>query len=296
MVTIVPAWLLLVLLPACRAEMDLSPPSSLASLGPWVQVQRFLVPRYVALGVNVSLECDYVVQQHATLYSLKWYKGSSQFYQYIPTMPQSHTVFSVGGLHQHQVVPGREGRRVVVLTVGMAASDVYRCELVAEGPPFHTTQRSANMTVVVVPKEAPVISGSREYYQQNEQVSLNCTAPLARPSVALTWFVNGRQVSPGNVRTVEHFTNPVGLERVTALLSLRVSHDHFRDGAMNITCVGQLADLYHRSAEVIIREPSSRWFASTNLYHTSGASETPTAGPLAVIPWTIVAILSLFLP
>ncbi|KAK8733014.1 hypothetical protein OTU49_006706, partial [Cherax quadricarinatus] len=105
---------------------------SFASRGPWVQVQRFLVPRYVALGVNVTLECDYVVQQHATLYSLKWYKGNSQFYQYIPSLPQQHAAFSVRGLDQGQVVEGREGRRLDVLGVTLAASDVYRCELVAE--------------------------------------------------------------------------------------------------------------------------------------------------------------------
>ncbi|KAK3879502.1 hypothetical protein Pcinc_015959 [Petrolisthes cinctipes] len=74
------------------------------SLGPWVQVERFVVPRHVALGTNVSLECDYQVQQHATLYSLKWYKGSSQFYQYIPSKTEPHAVFSVPGLHQNQLV------------------------------------------------------------------------------------------------------------------------------------------------------------------------------------------------
>ncbi|KAK3865358.1 hypothetical protein Pcinc_029032 [Petrolisthes cinctipes] len=75
----------------------------LGSLGPWVQVERFVVPRHVALGTNVSLECDYQVQQHATLYSLKWYKGSSQFYQYIPSKTEPHAVFSVPGLHQNQL-------------------------------------------------------------------------------------------------------------------------------------------------------------------------------------------------
>ncbi|XP_042236868.1 uncharacterized protein LOC121876053 [Homarus americanus] len=123
--------------------------------------------------MNVTLECDYVVQQHATLYSLKWYKDNSQFYQYIPSSEHPHAVFSVKGLFKNQVVHDHEGRRVVVVDVGLEATDVYRCELVAEGPPFHTTQRSSNMTVVVVPKGPPVISGSREYYQHNRHVALN---------------------------------------------------------------------------------------------------------------------------
>ncbi|KAK3891697.1 hypothetical protein Pcinc_004445 [Petrolisthes cinctipes] len=56
-----------------------------------------------------------------------------------------HNCWSIVPKHQ---VSGRDGRVVRVLGVGVGASDVYRCELVAEGPPFHTTQRSANMTVV----------------------------------------------------------------------------------------------------------------------------------------------------
>ena len=50
--------------------------------------------------------------------------------------------------HRPFQVAGRDGRRVTLSGVEVGASDVYRCELVAEGPPFHTTQRSANMTVV----------------------------------------------------------------------------------------------------------------------------------------------------
>ena len=63
-----------------------------------------MVPRFVARGLNASLECDYVVQQYSKLYSLKWYKGSSQFYQYIPSKKPPHAVFSVEGLKQNQVV------------------------------------------------------------------------------------------------------------------------------------------------------------------------------------------------
>ncbi|KAK4302464.1 hypothetical protein Pmani_025448 [Petrolisthes manimaculis] len=172
--------------------------------GSWVQVERFVVPRYVAVGSNVSLECDYVVQRHATLYSLKWYKGSSQFYQYIPTKTeQPHVVFSVPGLHLAQLVGGREGRVVTVVGVGVGASDVYRCELVAEGPPFHTTQRSANMTVVVLPGGRPTITGAHAPYHLNERIHLTCTAPPSWPLPTLTWTLNGHQVRGTSVGPVE---------------------------------------------------------------------------------------------
>lgn len=72
------------------------------------------------------------------------------------------------------------------------------------------------------------------------------------------------------MRVVERATNPAGLERITTQLSLRVTQDHFRGGTMTITCEGRLAGLYSQAADIRIREPSSRWFTSTNLYHTSG--------------------------
>ncbi|XP_045134807.1 uncharacterized protein LOC123518183 [Portunus trituberculatus] len=266
---LLPLWLLALLVPACTGQVE---HLGLLTLGPWVQIQRFIVPKFVARGLNASLECDYVVQQHATLYSLKWYKGSSQFYQYIPSKTLPHAVFSVKGLKKNQVVAGRDERHITLSGVEVGASDVYRCELVAEGPPFHTTQRSANMTVVVLPRGPPVITGSRNYYQHNERVALNCTSPPSRPAVVLSWTVNDQQVSDSHVRTVEKVTNPAGLERVTTRLSLRVTQDHFRGGTMTITCEGRLADLYARTARIRIREPSSRWFTSTNLYHTSASS------------------------
>ncbi|KAK3862472.1 hypothetical protein Pcinc_031671 [Petrolisthes cinctipes] len=279
--------------------------ASLQRFGPWVQVQRFVVPRYVALGNNMSLECDYVVQRHATLYSLKWYKGSSQFYQYIPSKThQPHAVFSVPGLHLRQLEGGREGRVVRVVGVGMGASDIYRCELVAEGPPFHTTQRSANMTVVVLPRGGPVISGGVGQYRVNQWLDLNCTAPpSATPTPTLTWTINGRKVSSTKehlITPVEHTTHPSsstsspssGLESTTSHLSMRVAHHHFQGGALTITCEARLGSIYSRSHKVTFPEPSARWFSSLNLYRSSDAGKTVTASS-ATTTTTLWALLSL---
>ncbi|XP_064078751.1 uncharacterized protein LOC135196139 [Macrobrachium nipponense] len=270
---VVPPCLLLILLPACWAQGDQDSSTDYVSQGPWVKVRRFVVPRYVALGKNATLECDYLVQKHASLYSLKWYKGNSQFYQYIPTNANPFSVNSVEGLHQDQVVAGPEGRRVVILGIEAAASDTYRCEMVAEGPPFHTTQRSGNMTVAVVPNERPNLTGSREYYHLNDLIKLNCTAPFAKPPIALTWYINDHEAEPNNVNEIDRIINPAELESVSSQLTLSVKRHHFKGSTMSIKCVGRLADLYQRSSQVIIREPSSQWFISSDLYHTSGCTD-----------------------
>ncbi|XP_042884616.1 cell adhesion molecule 3-like [Penaeus japonicus] len=285
-----PACLLLTILPVCWAGTDYQE----ANYATWVQVRKFVVPQYVALGENVSLHCDYEVQDHAKLYSLKWYKGNSQFYQYIPSKQTPHAAFSVQGIRMEQVVHEHEGRLVILKGVEVGATDVYRCEMVAEGPPFHTLQRSANMTVVVVPDGPPVITGSQEYYHLHDLVTLNCTAPLAQPGVTLTWFLNDKEALPESVRLVDRETNPAGLERITTRLSLHVTQNHFQNAAMTIKCMASLANLYLQSAQVIIREPSNTWLVSSNLYHTSGA-EMPRSNHLLTSLYSVVLLIVLLL-
>ncbi|XP_068229287.1 uncharacterized protein [Palaemon carinicauda] len=271
---------------ACWAQHNQDGSSDFVSQGPWVKVRLFVVPQYVAHGKNATLECDYLVQKHASLYSLKWYKSNSQFYQYIPTNENPFSVFSVEGLHQDQVVASADGRRVVILGIQAAASDTYRCEMVAEGPPFHTTQRSGNMTVAVVtfsheeftfsstvvPNERPHLTGSREYYHLNDLIKLNCTAPFAKPPISLTWYINDHEADLNNVNEIERIVNPAELESVSSQLTLSVKRHHFKGSTMSIKCVGRLADLYQKSSQVIIREPSSQWFINSDLYHTSGCA------------------------
>ncbi|XP_068233448.1 uncharacterized protein [Palaemon carinicauda] len=174
--------------------------------------------------------------------------------------------------HHKAQVASADGRRVVILGIQAAASDTYRCEMVAEGPPFHTTQRSGNMTVAVVPNERPLLTGSREYYHLNDLIKLNCTAPFAKPPISLTWYINDHEAELNNVNEIERIINPAELESVSSQLTLSVKRHHFKGSTMSIKCVGRLADLYQRSSQVIIREPSSQWFISSDLYHTSGCT------------------------
>ena len=55
------------------------------------------VAPYKLKGSDASLRCHYSLDG-ATLYSLKWYKGDSQFYQYIPAKQQAKEIFHVPGV------------------------------------------------------------------------------------------------------------------------------------------------------------------------------------------------------
>ncbi|ROT66167.1 hypothetical protein C7M84_015819 [Penaeus vannamei] len=192
-----------------------------------------------------------------------------------------NTILDVSRWHE------REGRLVILKGVG---GQMYRA---ARGP-FHTLQRSANMTVVVVPDGPPVITGSQEYYHLHDRVTLNCTAPLAQPGVTLMWYLNDREALPESVRIVDRETNPAGLERITTRLSLHLAPSHIQNAAMTIRCVASLANLYLESAQVIIREPSNTWLATSNLYHTSGA-EMPRSNNLLMSLYSVVLLIVLLL-
>ena len=50
-----------------------------------------------------------------------------------------------------------------------------------------------------VSDDGPLISGARERYELNEQLDVNCTAPLIRPQTVaashrLTWLLNNQTV------------------------------------------------------------------------------------------------------
>lgn len=59
---------------------------------------RLSVPRAVRVGHSVTLGCDYDLED-APLYSVKWYRGTNEFYRYVPKEEPPTRVFPLPGLH-----------------------------------------------------------------------------------------------------------------------------------------------------------------------------------------------------
>ncbi|KAK3928995.1 Chitin biosynthesis protein CHS5 [Frankliniella fusca] len=55
------------------------------------------LPDAVAQGSTVTLRCDYDLEGQQ-LYSIKWFRGESEFYQYVPKEIPASKVFDVDGV------------------------------------------------------------------------------------------------------------------------------------------------------------------------------------------------------
>ena len=78
------------------------------------------------------------------------------------------------------------------------------------------------------------------------------------------------QVLQDIVKEVNREINPAGLESVTSTLQTVVARKHFRGGSLIIKCRAHLDKLYDESQHITITEPANNWFATSNLYLTSG--------------------------
>merc|ERR1712029_1238179 len=73
-------------------------------------------------------------------------------------------------------------------TAQWATAGKFRCEVTAED--FETASKSAEGTVVAVPKRDPYIEGNKHKYSPGEVVELNCTSNSSDPEADLFWYIN----------------------------------------------------------------------------------------------------------
>jgi len=61
-----------------------------------LRMLELIVPQHAVLGQNVSLECNFNLDNEK-LYSVKWYKDGNEFYRFVPQeMPPVRVFFHPG--------------------------------------------------------------------------------------------------------------------------------------------------------------------------------------------------------
>ncbi|XP_069978452.1 uncharacterized protein [Penaeus vannamei] len=268
--------------------------------GASVRLLEIQVPSMVQAGATVHLVCRYDLEG-ASLYSLNWWRGSQQFYQFSPNTPRPITVYDSPGINVDTELSGRDV--VVLRNVTHTTAGRFKCEVLADYPSFEKDSEFTHMEVIDVPSRPPVLVLDRLQWSPGETLEANCTSPGARPPPQLHWYINGDKIHPKYYRKVTHeslnyLVGGIGnmMDRAvsdvthTSLLKMKLTGNHFsHSGQATLICSASLPELYHRSAEVSLSLPGFRAAApSQKLY---GSARRPGGGLLSLVCSIAVSVL-----
>ncbi|KAF5292306.1 hypothetical protein FQA39_LY03340 [Lamprigera yunnana] len=94
-----------------------------------------IVPQAVVVGDSVSLHCRFNLEGEP-LYTVKWYKGQSEFYRYLPKELPNTQVFPLSGIAVD--LSNSSPNKVVLQDVQTTTTGRYRCEVSTDAPNFYT--------------------------------------------------------------------------------------------------------------------------------------------------------------
>ncbi|XP_047019162.1 irregular chiasm C-roughest protein-like [Helicoverpa zea] len=212
-----------------------------------LELLKLRVPAHVALGTRASLSCRWVLGPADVLYSVKWYKDGKEFFRHVPRDHEPRRKFPLPGVDVEEADPS--GASLVLSAAVLETGGRYRCEVSGERPLFPTVSGHADMDVVVLPEEAPVLTGLRSRYRLGDRVQVNCTSGRSRPACQLSWYINSEPVLTSALLPAIHNVYEDGLETTSLQLDFILTELHFKQSGLKVKCLATLAELYWRSNE-----------------------------------------------
>ncbi|KAF0770208.1 Ig-like domain-containing protein [Aphis craccivora] len=148
------------------------------------------IPPAVERGHDVMIYCNYNLDG-APMLSVKWYRGSHEFYRYSPGMIPRTQTFPFYGLNvDSEMLSVSNATQVFLRDVGFNLSGNLSCEVTTDGPSFKTAIVSKRIIVVELPKSKPVIVTDKDKYDPGDTLIANCTSGASKPAASLTFFLN----------------------------------------------------------------------------------------------------------
>ncbi|XP_022168797.1 uncharacterized protein LOC111032680 [Myzus persicae] len=203
------------------------------------------IPPAVERGHDVMIYCNYDLDG-APMLSVKWYRGSHEFYRYSPGMIPRTQTFPFYGLNVDLSVSN--ATQVFLRDVGFNLSGNLSCEVTTDGPSFKTALVSKRIIVVELPKSKPVIVTDKDKYDPGDTLIANCSSPASKPAASLTFFLNNMPI--GSPETMKYTTsNSLQLSRLT--VTLKLDQSHFKDGRkLLLQCTALINTLYKQTSEL----------------------------------------------
>ncbi|XP_042869560.1 uncharacterized protein LOC122251594 [Penaeus japonicus] len=253
---------------------------ALAAARGWgLRLSSVVVPPVVASGSRVVLTCSYEHSEELpqALYSVKWYRGVDQFYEFLPGRSPAMKVFPMEDIEVDETHSNLTS--VVLVGVTRGSSGTYRCEVLGDKPYFETDDHAQNMTVVDVPTWGPHITGVSHgmRVKPDDVITAQCEVDASDPPADFTWLVNHREptarfhVSQGGPTTKAD--QPVQM----SVLEILPSKSFFERGAMTITCEVRVSTVFQRAVNVSLIDANWPQPAGVGLF-SAGMSTSPSFG------------------
>ncbi|XP_057654536.1 uncharacterized protein LOC130892870 [Diorhabda carinulata] len=246
-----------------------------------------VIPTAARVRDTVSLQCKYDLEGEP-LYTLKWYKGTKEFYRYIPKELPNTQTFSLPGIN---IDKDKSNPNNLVLTnIQPEVTGRYKCEVSSDAPNFYTLFQSGYMYVIDVPDDDPVLALEKDVLEVGHILKGNCTSPPSYPSANITWLLNGKKINDTQRRTfpVSTSTSTKKAPLVTySELEVELEDRHFYSGKATIACYVNIFDLYKKRKELVVEEDRPRPRPSSVLGNRDSSNS------FAVAPSDFVLSLSL---
>ncbi|XP_069987558.1 uncharacterized protein [Penaeus vannamei] len=271
-------------------------------LGSAGYVTNLDVPLNAERYTNQTLTCNYDLGSE-DLYTVKWYFNDEEFFRYTPSEDPMMAAFNNSNIQV--IMEESQENKVVLREVDLTATGQYKCEVGRDWPDFTFDDKTANMTVVVIPNERPRIEGVVDgHFRVDDLVNLNCTAAPSMPAATLLWYINDAAAPKDDLRHYSHVKTADGLYVSTLGLNFKLTKGHFKQGELKLKCTATIATLYHKVEEhsqvnptgTVVRElPSEGSLVTANGPPSSG-SETMCSGLLErLVALHVVLLLSVHL-
>ncbi|KAF6206295.1 hypothetical protein GE061_017525 [Apolygus lucorum] len=145
---------------------------------------------------------------------------------------------------------------VTLNNVQKEMTGLYKCEVSADAPFFHTVIRSSNLVVIEKPVTVPEILVEKTKYSLGEKIRANCTSRSSYPAANLTFYVNNMPIGTSDLTKLYWYVKSErgGLE--TSLLELETTAvpSLFVDGRLRLRCIATQYNLYRKAADAWLQE------------------------------------------
>ncbi|KAK9731696.1 hypothetical protein QE152_g13410 [Popillia japonica] len=201
-------------------------------------VNLTIVPSTVNLSGSAVLYCGYDLEG-APLYTVKWYRGESEFYRYTDTEENKIQVFEIDGFALDE--ERSNSTQAYLRNISdFKHSGNFTCEVTDYGQPISTGRDMRTMLVVQLPSSPPVISVTHKPFDYDDVLRANCSSPPSRPQAILRMSLNKIVIGRTDMTLAQKSQEPVWSD---LNVEITISEFFFKQAGerLILECVAQVA-------------------------------------------------------